>query len=129
MASRLRCRTLRHDGHLGEVRARDVGDVTHQGRDGHLEARCDLRDESDKAQDPGAIAARVAPLDQDGPLVDVFAEQTPEQGRLAGTVGADQRNALAGRNFQIDGVEDAGRSEGLPQMPKRNHRGRPFPRA
>jgi hypothetical protein len=37
---------------------------------------------------------------------DRLAGQNPEQGRLAGAVAADQAEALAGRDAEIDAVED-----------------------
>ena len=77
----------------------------------HLQRRRQLRHEADVAEHRRALAARVEAIDGDLAVVGVFAEQAADQRGLAGAVGADQRDAFAEPDVEVDAVEHAGAPE------------------
>jgi hypothetical protein len=75
--------------------------------DRHLQRRRQLRHETDLAEHLRALRGAGEAVDGDLALDGVLAEQAADQRRLAGAVRADQRDALAEPDLEVDAVEHA----------------------
>ena len=117
------------------IQAQVSGDLDHPGRIGlahpggegqelahrHAQGRGQLGHEADAGQDLLPLLAGVEPIDAHPPLIVVFPQQTADEGGLAGAIGADERDAVAALDLQVDALENGLAAKALNQLFKMDH--------
>ena len=87
----------------------------------HAQGRRQLGHETDAGQDPLPLLAGIEPIDGHPALIVVLPQQAADKGGLAGAIGADERDAVAALDLQVDALEDGLAAEALNQLFKMDH--------